>query len=285
MGMHNARVHNMACRLLQCVGLRAVAFRSNHFDVLADLLRDVVRREKALVLLSVRKAAEAASHEPRYFQDALRDYDSDDDDDFVPPQDNPSDMDEAASMFRVALGKQVALDDVCFHLPTVALDDLQPLPFSVPVPFADRLGVFLADGAEMPAGAYPRPDENVVTVFPVAHIEATATSLPFRVHARSAYRGKPKYSFAELRTKDGELWYCCVWLLFECAYLGRTFRVALVSWLSRRSGAPFATNKATFTWTSKHLDCVEVGHFTRTVVMVRSYSKRCGSEAVFHLLE
>ena len=259
--------------------------RSNHFDVLSDLLRDVVRREKVQTLLASREASIVTQKKPGYFGD-MNEYDSDTDEDFQPPVDPVAAVDEAATMFRGTAGTRIAVVDVHLRLPTEPPEPLRSLPFASPVPFADRLGVFLADGAELSSGAYPQPDDGTVTVFPVAHIEATPTSMPFRVHARQLFRGKAKYSFMELQAEGGELWYCCVWLLFTCIYNRRSFRVALVSWLSQRSGLPYGTTKPTFSWTSRHLDCVEIGHFTRPVVMVSSGCKRnIKGDQVFHLLE
>ena len=150
--------------------------------------------------------------------------------------------------------------------------------------FADRLGVFLSDGAEMRSGEYPSTDDNSVTIFPVAFL-VDDNGNSFRVHARPTFHGKPKYSFVEARIKEGELWYGKVVLLFECLFQGKLYQLALVSWLTVCSGRKYNTDKKSFTWSSRHMDCVEVAHFVRVVTIVPTFLPRAaGEKQVLHLL-
>ncbi len=181
-------------------------------------------------------------------------------------------------VFRALLGQSTMVQDVWKLLPTLEV------PFSKPVRFSTRLGLFLSDGARLEAGDYPHPDGGFVTVFPFAIASDGETS--FYVHARPNFHGRRKHSFVEVSAADEEKWYGCVWLLFHCKYRGVDYNLALVSWLTARSGAPFATRKPTFAWTSQHLDCVEVGHISRLATMVQTCIRRTPADAnVYHLVD
>ena len=209
------------------------------------------------------------------------DNDDNDDDDNRPRSDLR--MEQAVRDKTMAwvdkLSEVVPLAEVATHLPCST-----NLPFTIPVPFADRLGLFLADGAALPQGSYPAPDDGQVVVFPFAALVGPAGE-PVRVHARNSHYGKSKYSFVELQA-GAERWYARVWILFHCVFRGATYKLAMASVMKRLPRKQYNTQRRTFTWNSSHLECFELGHILRTVVMVPSYIRRRALDPeVFHLLE
>ena len=198
----------------------------------------------------------------------------------VPGHEAAAGVADDAVMFRGSMGKIVSLADVPHHLPVAA-----DLPFSVPVPFRDRLGYFLADAVPHFSGEFPQPDDGAITIFPVAFLTSDGGE-QFRVHARDAFYGKPAYSFVEARGTDNARWFGRVWLLFQCRFRRTLYNIALVSWLTQCSGAPYGTDKRTFTWTSRHVDCIELGHLQRVVTLVPSFMTRgAHRERILHLVE
>lgn len=237
--------------------------RSNRRDVYADLLRDVSRRDKLRRFLT--------QDEPGVDEDTTSEMDAS----------AATDTSEV-SAFRRHMGRVLRLAEAAGLMPSSS-----DVPYAHPVIFADRLGFFLADGAEHASGAFPEPDDHRVTVYPVAFLES-ADGVRFRVHARSQYYGEPRYSFVQsVDQGTGEEWFGRVWLLFSCVFDHVNYELALVSWLTERASTPFNTTKRTFCWTSRHVDCIEVRHFTRVVAMARCFATR-GSKSlgpVFHLLD
>lgn len=274
---------------------------SNHHDVYADLIRDITRREKIRVALAVDLVAGDAEVQP---EDAADDDDqpdsaqqtsavqeentNDDDDDEEGSGDDAAaaeasgtlERDPMPTTFRPRLGTTVALREVARLLPANPDN-----PFTHPVHFADRLGVFLSDGEPFPPGQFPQPDGGVISVFPFADLQSPEPLVTrFRVHARAQFHGQSKYSFVEA-TSGPDLWYGRVWLLFQCRFRGESYNLALVSWLQSRAGAPFGTRKPTFSWASRFLDCIEVEHLRRVVIVVPSLVSRTKAQGpVLHLL-
>ena len=264
----------------------------------ADLIRDVTRREKLRLALETVVAPArqvdlvgAEQEAGANLQRANVAFDDEDSQELVAAVAGsiaPGASSESAvtlgqgNMFRQRLGVTIAVVDVGKHLPSAAKEQL---PFSTPVLFPDRLGLFLSDGARLPSGQYPQPDGGTVTLYPFALVTPRGAAVPFRVHARADYHGRTKYSFVETLAGQ-ELWYARVWLVFQCRFHGSVYNLALVSWLTQRSGAPYGTDKMTFNWTSRFLDCIEVEHFTRTVTIVPTVIRRTAVDAqVLHLLE
>ena len=257
-----------------------------------DLIRDITRREKIRLALEVDLATEPAAVAPAAAsftqvqltqEEDVAEWNAPDAGEEPARTESDDDVGQAQpptpKAFRAAVAKRVPLDDVAMHLPT----DID-VPFQRPVPFRDRLGVFLADATPHFSGEFPQPDDGTVSLFPVAFV-MKESGVQFRVHARPKFYGKPAYSFVEAAAPGGELWYGRVWLLFRCFFNGIAYNLALVSWLTARPGAPFGTNKPTFSWTSRFTDCIEVEHFTRVVTMVPSYVQRRSGEQVWHLLD
>ena len=256
-----------------------------------DLIRDITRREKIRLALADADEQQAAVVDDEQQAAVMDDaphaarvvfgvdvaaecQTTDDAASATGPEGDPHET------FRPKVGSLVALDDVACHLPSDP-----DVPFARPVPFRDRLGVFLSDSVPHFAGEFPAPDDAKVTVFPVAFV-TSVTGSEFRVHARPTFYGKPAYSFIEATAGGGELWYGRVWLLFQCHFGGVLYNLALVSWLTARSGAPFGTDRPTFAWTSRFTDCIEVEHLKRVVTMVPTFVQRGRrKEPVWHLLE
>ena len=220
-------------------------------------------------------------------KDALQDEDEDECEDQDNDQEGEEDKEaddgyEASSSpcFRRRAGQDVQVHDVDSIIPVI-----ENAPFSPPVRFPDRLGVFLSDGATLPSGQYPSSDDGKVKTFPVAFLFNDTTGRSFRVHARSLFHGKAKFSFVEVAGPDGEMWYGRVWLLFSCLFRGHRYNLALVSWLDRVSSLPFHTSKPTFRWSTRFLDCIELGNVKRTVTCVPSFITRRAGEPAFHLLD
>ena len=178
------------------------------------------------------------------------------------------------------MGQTIPVSDASRLLPNTP-----DVPFTFPVNFRDRLGVFLADGERLPSGQFPQPEDGHVTVFQYADIPARENRPKFRVHARPLFHGRPKYSFVEAQA-GAEIWYGRVWLLLQCQFRGSTYDLALVSWLQNRASAPFATRKLTFSWASRFVDCIELGHLLRVVTIAPSCIPRTGAQGqVLHLLK
>jgi hypothetical protein len=182
-----------------------------------------------------------------------------------------SDQQVAEEGFKCSFrfGESVALGDVAGHFPRESSVSSK-LPFSNPVPFRVRLGVFLGDGAKMPPGAYPTPDDDRVVIYPTMTIATGDGATSVRVHARERYHGKANYSFVEIRSGD-ELWYARVWLLFTCVFRGATYKLAAVSYLQEVKRRSRTSDRRVFTWFSDHVECLEVDHIHRNVVMVPGF--------------
>lgn len=246
--------------------------RSNFHNVFADLIRDVTRRLKIELAL---EAAERRSVELPDLEAGAGDAD-----DTVAPMADDGVASDVLGPFPIAAGVVTLVAEVSDQL----LLTKSSVPFTKPVPFADRLGLFLTDGEAMPPGTYPGPDDGVVVVYPSCKL--TPESGPtVRVHARPDFYGKPAYSFVELIGPDATPWFAQVWLLFSCLGEGEPYDLALVSYLRSISPAPYHTRKATVTWHSRHVDCVEVANIRRVVQLVRTVCEGGGLNSnVFHLL-
>lgn len=193
--------------------------------------------------------------------------------------DETSALDPLDALARRGLVTVVSVHDAAAYVPHVL-----KAPFSLPVPFADRLGLFLADGAVMPTGAYPLPDDGNVSIYPYTSLVG-AGGLSFSIHARDNHYGRARYSFVEMQAGT-ELWYARVWMLFSCIFRGVWYKLALGTMMKAISRERYNTSRKTFTWNSSHLDCFEVGHVRRTVIMVPSFIRqRAIDPEVFHLLE
>ena len=276
--------------------------RSNRHDVFADLIRDITRREKIRKALAVNATAADTLRFAARTDGTLEEEEEEDDAQSTQDDEGDDGNDDAIAegtttttttatatttkraqmprTFRPALGVTVALAEVQRLLPNTP-----DIPFTIPVRFADRLGVFLSDGVPFPTGQFPQPEGGLITVFPFADMEPEdPLLLRFRVHARALFHGVPKYSFVEA-TAGEELWYGRVWLLFQCRFRDKVYNLALVSWLQLRAGAPFGTQKPTFSWSSPFLDCIEVEHLRRTLIVVPSMLPRArGLGQILHLL-
>ena len=253
----------------------------------ADLIRDITRREKIRLALAVDLVAGDAEEQRDDDDDAAQEHATNDDDEEDSGADAAAaeasgtlERDPMPTTFRPRLGTTVALREVARLLPANPDN-----PFTHPVHFADRLGVFLSDGEPFPPGQFPQPDGGVISVFPFADLQSPEPLVTrFRVHARAQFHGQSKYSFVEA-TSGPDLWYGRVWLLFQCRFRGESYNLALVSWLQSRAGAPFGTRKPTFSWASRFLDCIEVEHLRRVVIVVPSLVSRTKAQGpVLHLL-
>ena len=227
----------------------------------ADLIRDITRREKIRLALKADVLIDPV-------EEMLKE-----------PDAEAADEANPAPFFRqTAAFVQVPVVEAALLLPSG-----REFPFSGQVPFRDRLGLFLGDFIRMPAGTYPQPDDETIKVYSFATFPATDEIPSFRVHARNAFHGKPKYSFVEV--DDGtRSWFARVWMLFTCTFHGQLYSLALVSHMTPFAG-PHNTMKRTFTWYSSHLDVLELGHIRRLAIMVPSFMPhRARDTDVFHLL-
>ncbi|MFN0318526.1 MAG: hypothetical protein ACKVQA_26165 [Burkholderiales bacterium] len=180
---------------------------------------------------------------------------------------------------RDRVGRTVAVSVAGAQFPT-----LTDMPFRLPVPLADRLGLFFTDGTAQPPGSYPSTDDGQVTIYPSATLVGEDGEA-FRIHARLRYHGKPRYSFVAINAK-GQLWYARVWVIFSCLFRGQVFRLAACSVLRKVRSEHYHTTRPTFIWHSSHVDCFELGHIVRPVIVVPSYLPRKATDPrVFHLLE
>ena len=195
--------------------------------------------------------------------------------------------------FRESMGRTVKLCDVDSMIVTNVVDKLDRVSFSTPVHFLDRLGVFLAGGEQHERGQFPTPDHDTITVYPVCWIpdHTPGSSTIYRLHARSSFHGAPRYTFFEAEASNGNLWYGRMWMLFTCHFNGDKYSLALVSWMTEKSSSPYKTDKRTFGWSSQFLECVELAHLVRPVVMIPSVIAEAGAArrrqpvATYHLLE
>ncbi len=224
-------LHHLLCTLTR---LFPASLRTNHHDVYADLVRDVTRRGKLQLFLESRSTSIRVEAKKRKRAEPV-------------PQ-------------------GISLENAAALFPTGSRH-----PFAVPVPLADRLGVFLSDHTVMRSGEFPQPDNLEVFVTPFVSTE-TADGTPFRVHARTNFYGAPRYSFVEIEAGK-ERWYGQVWMLFSCHYRGTKYHLAACSVLTTVKRQDYNTTRRTFQWYSKHIECIEVGHILRKVVMVKSFMK------------
>lgn len=207
-----------------------------------------------------------------------------DDDDIAHDEEMTPGADVPAKDPLAVLARRGLVIVVSVHAASVHIPHVLNAPFSLPVPFADRLGLFLADGAVLPPGTYPLPDDGNVSIYPYTSL-VDRNGKAFCVHARDDHYGKARYSFVELQA-GAERWYVRVWMLFSCVFRGTWYKLAFVSMMKAVSRERYNTTRRTFVWNSTHLDCVEVGHILRTVIMVPSFLRRRAIDPeVFHLLE
>ena len=195
---------------------------------------------------------------------------------------------DTAAIFPSRFGSIINIDDVSSHL-RIALES-QKVPFSFPLPFRDRLGLFLGEYEPHFRGQFPQPDVDSITVYPFCALPKDAQGDAFRFHARGSFHGHPKFSFFEAEGEDGESWFGQLWLLFQCQFQSVTLDLALVSWLKDVPSVLYSTRKRSFTWNSLFADCVEVAHFIRPVTMLPSFVQRSKHTAtvaatVYHLMD
>lgn len=244
---------------------------SNHHDVAADLVRDIVRKRKIALVLDLKP--KSMNKEPD--SDSSSGEEAGDE---PPPRKRALRLQDETLVGATRLGtrsKALRVDAVRVWNVGALLPTIQELPQSrmKSFHFADRLGVYLTDGQVRPEGEYPTVDDDLVVVHRRAKIDTPTGRQVIR--ADPSFRGKARYSFVQIRGTDDH-WYGQVIALLTFKFRGVLTAVALVNYLTQDwSFQAHCPNKEGFRWHSGYPDCIEVANIIRPVCMVHAaYSGR-----------